>query len=418
MGVDVFNSKDRLRTQNDPIPIIGLDGGVLIHSQLVDSIGYEGLQTYLKARTSPTGALYAVTAGDEGAIVHKAPQGTYLTSRGYPYYGANIRFNNEPRDVRKELFLQNLGQNASLAQEWEETLGALSYLNPSDQYRIGLALLQNLNTDVIGAEYGISIAEAFSKFPHDLAFWTNISHEIGTAYYRLLREGEGIPHMPEEVREALQVLPQEYAGITAAIPQHIDEVRTRREADLYPHVTLAAAEQFHAEFGSEAPTVVLPRLGSFDLGPALRAIGYEGTICHVTTSIKQGALHDSGETAPRQESRVIHLNGQLDTAGIPYDEGVVIFDDSITSGKTMKGICDDIKDGGREVSAVRTLFHDPSSPEGQEVLSELREAGITGESYYKLPLAMKTFARTHSDGYQQFLTPRAVSERWFKLAQH
>ncbi len=396
-------------------PPIGLDGGILLPIGLLQSVQGSIVGDYLNERTIPTGRHYAVTHdADDYGIPHIHSNGktpSFYTSRGYPYYNANIKFNVDDKDVRRKALQHNLEQDAHLMERWSEVRKETDMYEGEDRWRLMNSLFQNIANDLIGLDYALSIARMAQP---DLAgFAREYSREIfktATLYYKNLL-GHDLSYAEEyNILERVRNAPQVIREIEWASPDFVDDIRTRRETDA-TFLTLSAAATFAGEFGDDKRTVVLPKLGSYDLGPALAALGYEGTLHYILPSQKTIGTEKIGlETFSRQAG--IQRDFEVFIREHGAENGpVVVFDDSLASGSTLMHVIEACKRSGLAVDAIRTMFAN-SHPERLMSRAKFDELyGPVTDTYYETPLVRKQTPE------KQFLHPRVMSARWIKQAQ-
>lgn len=394
-------------------PPIGVDGGILLRQNMVVD-NKTMVNSYLIRRTIPTGRIYAVTHHGTNYrekklhLTHGGSQ--WLSSRGVPYYDANIRFNNGEKEERRRILEHNLEEDSVIVQNWSRIRSELDTLPTEDRWRAYVAVLQNITNDLVGVDYALSIAKAYDPQLRQSALdYLDKIFNVAVLYYRKLL-GHEIPVDEEsKIMSFIAETPRMLAELKGITPQQIDDVRTRRETDS-TFLTLAAAMSFMLEFKGVNPNVILPKLGSYDLGPALKALGYQGGIHYLIPSHKFTELtYERGESFFRQQGT--HIEMGLDRYPRDNCDGAVIFDDSLTSGNTLDRVVSGCVANGIKIVAVRTMFAN-SQPENGSAEDRKRyelKYGQMTNSYFETPIL-----RRNKHGGNQFLFQRVMSELMFR----
>ncbi len=390
-------------------PLIGLDGGIILPKKTIEQVRQPALKEYLSRRLGPTGKVYAVThvngQGDDELSLHMAKNGEMLTSRGPDYFRPNVRFNDMPKEARAGYLYDNLEMDRLLAEQWSEAVESLqSDVSPEDAFRVIAAVLQNITADLIGVDYAANIAQltAPKGMPADGTF-SEAVFNTATDYYRSLMSNGITPIIQEQLLEG--VTEEARRILVKAVretPLGVNNIRTRRETDC-TYLTLAAAKTFINEFGPDV-SVIVPRLGGYDLGPALRALGFNGNIMYITPNIKTSELAfvNDQDLLKRHSSEPTDIFNQLGHSG--YEDEFIIFDDSLGSGSTLRSILSAIVPGA-QVNAIRTMFQNTQREDGKCVAEALGDKGISVASYFELPFKP-------SGNQKQFLVPSRFSELW------
>lgn len=380
-------------------PPTGLDDGILIPSTVLDKEQRRPLGKYLQQRTLPT-EIPNAAEHDENGVVHLKHDNGWVTSRGETYYAANYSFDETiPKNHRRRRLVTNLEQDADLLRNWGTVVEIISPSNKSKKgneydaetkWRIVNGVFQNFSNDLIGLEYAFRIAAAHDPALQDKA--RSIAKEVFesvTAYYT------HILTPPSEVRpdasafailERAVNLMREIRGRT---PDHIDDIRTHRETDT-PRLALTGAQSFNAEFGidetidKKQPNVIIPILGAYDLGPALRAVGYTGRIMYVTPRYK--LLTSAKSTGmPRRDN--VELDIAQDISKNLQHSPTVLFDDSTGSGHTLMRIMRELDFAKVYPMAVRTLFINDKHKPGPDQFLKLY--GDIYAAYFGSPLSKR-----------------------------
>lgn len=402
--------------ENYPLeyPGVGIDGGIIIPAKLLSREVGTPLGDYLSQRfmTVPDSEIYAVTHNTQGHIrVHRAQDENLATSRGLSYYDMNYGFDRQATKAeRKERLRRNLEQDATILREWGNVQESLNKYDQETRWRLTAGILQNITTDLIGLDYYGRIAASFD--PDLETPSANISREIFeavTAYYQFLlhpKEGINMDHM-SFAKNAHHIF---NSLSSSQVPDHIDDIRTAREADT-TYLTLAGARTFLNEFGVDGTSVIIPLLGAYDMGPALRAIGYQGEIHYVLPAQKSFSEPNVDGTLRRKTT----LNTNV-TAPLPShlkENPVILLDDSLGTGMSALRLMERLRnEAGIYPFAIRTLYmNDEEGPDWRKEFVEVY--GSIFRSYFRLPLRRKWKSAVDTGG--QPMIARAMTDRWIKL---
>ncbi|MCR4326628.1 MAG: hypothetical protein NUV52_03160, partial [Candidatus Roizmanbacteria bacterium] len=225
-------------------PLVGLDGGILLPRKTVERVEQPALRNYLSRRLAPTGKVYAVThkdeQGEDELCLHMAKNGEMLTSRGPDYFRPNVRFNDMPKEARAGYLYENLELDRMLAEQWEEAIDSLSELPPEESSRVIAAVLQNITTDLIGADYAANIAQLTA--PQGMLANNAFSEAVfntATEYYRSLMSGGIAPTIQQQLLEGVtEDARRTLVRAVRETPLGVNNIRTRRETDC-TYLTLA-----------------------------------------------------------------------------------------------------------------------------------------------------------------------------------
>ncbi len=398
--------------RGNPEPVVGLDGGILVPTHVLGGEGNSPLGKFLQRRTIPTGSSIIGMMHDLNGKNHmqRAPEGIWHTSRSAEYYDVNFNPDIEiPKADRRKKLMYHLEHDAELLHNWGLVVSSLgpdsSEYETDTKWRVLTAVFQNFSNDLIGLDYAYRVAA--NRDPSCREQSQTISKKVfravKTYYETLLHPDTARPDASdfEILERAPALLRQISRGPTE---EWIDDIRTQRETDA-TYTTLAAAKTFHEEFGPEKfpdnkqPAVIVPLLGAYDLGPALKAVGYKGEIVYITPVLKL-LLMGSRRGRPKRESIPQDIVNELPRN--LRSRNTVLFDDSLGSGTTCMDILKKLRQGHVYPMAIRTVYINDKWQPGPEDFTKLY--GGIYSAYFESSF------RQGKDKTHMF--SRGVTQRW------
>lgn len=417
-GSEIFNPYD-FDPRSRKEPLIGLDGGVLLPGNIIEEEGDTELGRYIQHITMPTGDLYAVThvedpakATIDGMKLHRAPVGTYLTSRALPYYEVSLsRAQPETKVARRARLFDHLNRDIVLVSQWREVMDSMDTYPPLLRQKLLAAVSQNLVNDLIAVEYARRVGGIFEGgFAEQTQELGDRIFAASTDYYKILLDNNnGLTTFNDEhtLRRLFIDAEQLVWDTTKTTPHDVDDMKSYREADA-TYLTLAAAQTFKnemaqkAEQGRPAPDVLVPLLGAYDLGLALASLGYDGKI--VTPIVSYQRLHGAEKIKARHP---VDIRRQLPDGF--NAQNYAVFEDSFATGGSMTRIIELMR---QEPSAIRIMYFFPHKAEAIRKAYEERFGHIDFNIYY-------TYQSSLRKGPQgkKYNFPRHVTEKWGGLLQ-
>lgn len=351
-----------LRNQTTGFEIL-MDGSVGIPKKVVETLVEQHMRlgNFLINRvTSPSSSLIAtapITKIDQphisdGITILSSPD-YYSTRQKESYYGLNHAGpNSQSKEVRKAQLGGQIQETVELLENWTEVEASIRQFDYKEQWQLMAGLFHIMTNELIGIDYYLDVLALKQPTDHALQEHSRIVSsavfKATTLYYQLLANPLRALQ-PIDISPLLTISNSLFLFGTLQDATNIDTVRTRREADL-TYLTLAAAITFQKEFGYRIPPpkVLIPKLGGYDLGAALRAIGYTGEIVYIINTTKN--LQDNGMRD--DEFQEIPLN-IIETL---RDSDVVIFDDTVGKAKHLQIIVGQLAAHQIFPIAVRTMM--------------------------------------------------------------
>lgn len=339
-------------------PIIGLDGGVSLNIK-GKSIPKE-LEEYLLSRSVKTGKIFGskYNAKKDEIIPVIDETNSWLSTRSEKYFYVNMKFAKDPSaKARKESLRTNLIEDSNLLEKWGKIEKSLKDFDDEFNWRVNAALWVLIANDLVSVDYYTRVLEKFLPVRANGELFKKTRDnifEVFTLYYSHLlgfkNVGSNKPLLLALLKDSIEILEID----DSQLPEELDPLRSARETDM-SYITLGGAKMFTEEFKGRKINVIIPIFGAYDLGPALRACGFDGEIAYVIPKYKLNFnVKVQGDIANRQASQIQNVVDQLQKDFSKDNVGV--FDDTFASGETIESMYSSLINNGFKVISLRTLF--------------------------------------------------------------